>query len=146
MEIGANVCVDRATFGSTIIRKGTKIDNLVQVAHNVDIGERSLIVGQVGLAGSVKLGKGNVLGGQAAVKDHVQLGDHVIAAARSGITSNIASNSVVGGFPAGPHKEWLRASIAFSRIPDTIKEVRNLKKELESLKKIIEKLKESYND
>lgn len=146
VEIGANVCIDRATFGTTVIRKGAKIDNLVQIAHNVDIGERSLIVGQAGIAGSVKLGKGNVLGGQVGIKDHVELGDGVIAAARSGIASNVESGSVVAGFPAYPHKQWLRATMAIPRIPDTIKEVRNLRKQLNALQEEIEKLKERDND
>lgn len=133
VEIGANSCIDRATFGTTLIKKGTKIDNLVQVAHNVEIGEDCLLVSQVGVAGSSKLGNGVILAGQAAVKDHVVVGDRVTAAGRTGINSNVEAGMTVAGLPAIPYKEWLRAAAAFSRLPQLVKDVRRLIKQVEEL-------------
>lgn len=128
VEIGANTCIDRATFGSTLIRKGTKIDNLVQIGHNVEIGEGCLLVSQCGVAGSSRLGNGVVLAGQSGVGDHVEVGDGVMAAGRSGINSNVKPGAVVAGFPAIAYKEWLQAATAFSRIPQLVKDVRRLRK------------------
>ena len=133
VEIGANTCIDRATFGSTVIGKGTKIDNLVQIAHNVEIGEGCLIVSQSGIAGSSKIGRGVVLAGQCGVSDHVEIGDRVTAAGRSGINSNVQAGAVVAGFPAIAYKEWLPAAAAFSRIPQLVKEVRRLRHEMSKL-------------
>ena len=133
VEIGANTCIDRATFGSTVIGKGTKIDNLVQIAHNVEIGEGCLIVSQCGIAGSSKIGRSVVLAGQTAVNDHVEVGDRVTAAGRSGINSNVKAGAVVAGFPAIAYKEWLQAAAAFSRIPQLLKEVRRLRHDMSKL-------------
>jgi len=133
VEIGANTCIDRATFGSTLIRKGTKIDNLVQIGHNAEVGEGCLLVSQSGLAGSSKLGNGVVLAGQSGVGDHVEVGDGVMAAGRSGINSNVKPGSVVAGFPAIAYKEWLQAATAFSRIPQLLKDVRRLRKQVSEL-------------
>lgn len=133
VEIGANACIDRATFGTTLVKKGTKIDNLVQVGHNVQIGEGCFMVSQSGIAGSSKLGSHVVLAGQAAVGDHVEVGDRVTAAGRSGINSNVKADQVVAGFPAIPYKEWLRAATSFSRIPQLIKDVRQLRKEVREM-------------
>lgn len=133
VEIGANTCIDRATFGSTLIGKGTKIDNLVQIAHNVEIGEGCLIVSQNGIAGSVRIGRGVVMAGQCGVSDHVEIGDRVTAAGRTGINSNVKAGEVVAGFPAIAYKEWLQAATAFSRIPRLLKEVRRLRHEMSKL-------------
>ncbi|MBU0908426.1 MAG: UDP-3-O-(3-hydroxymyristoyl)glucosamine N-acyltransferase [Proteobacteria bacterium] len=133
VEIGANTCIDRATFGSTVIGKGTKIDNLVQIGHNAEVGEGCLMVSQSGLAGSCKLGNGVVLAGQSGVGDHVEVGDGVMAAGRSGINSNVKPGSVVAGFPAIAYKEWLQAATAFSRIPQLLKDVRRLRKQVSEL-------------
>lgn len=133
VEIGANTCIDRATFGSTVIGKGTKIDNLVQIGHNAKVGEGCLLVSQSGLAGSSRLGNGVVLAGQSAVGDHVDVGDGVMAAARSGINSNVKPGSVVAGFPAISYKEWLQAATAFSRIPQLLKDVRRLRRQVSEL-------------
>lgn len=130
VEVGVNSCIDRATFGSTIIGKGTKIDNLVQIGHNVVIGEGCLLVSQCGIAGSSRLGNGVVLAGQAGVGDHVEIGDGVMAAARAGINSNVKPGAVIAGFPAISYKEWLQAATSFSRIPQLIKEVRRLRKQV----------------
>ncbi len=133
VEIGANVCVDRATFGSTVIGEGTKIDNLVQIAHNVEIGEHSILVAQTGVAGSSRLGRNVVLAGKAAVTDHVVLGDRVMVGAMSGVNKDQKTGAVISGIPAIPHKLWLKASTAFLRLPGLLKEVRDLRKKVEEL-------------
>ena len=133
VEIGANCCVDRATFGATVIKQGAKIDNLVQIGHNVAVGEGCLIVAQCGVAGSTSLGRGVVLGGQVAVTDHVTLGDGVMVAGQSGVAGSVERGSVVGGYPANNHRTWLRASSVFSKLPKLVKDVRNLAKKLAQL-------------
>ena len=130
VEIGSNVSVDRGTFGKTHIMQGTKIDNLVQIAHNVRIGENSLITAQVGIAGSASLGKNIVIGGQSGVKGHINLGDGTMVAARSGVHSNQPKGSVVSGYPAIPHKEWLKASITFGRLPKLYAELQDIRKKI----------------
>ncbi|MEI0698627.1 UDP-3-O-(3-hydroxymyristoyl)glucosamine N-acyltransferase [Brachyspira intermedia] len=122
VELGANVCIDRATLGSTIVREGVKIDNLVQIAHNCDIGEHSIIVSQVGIAGSSKIGNHCILGGQAALADHVTVGDRVIFGGRSAVMSNvkIPSHSIMLGAPAqNIEREKLRM-IAEQKLPELI--------------------------
>lgn len=135
VEIGANVCIDRATFGRTWVKRGTKIDNLVQLAHNVVIGEDSFLVAQVGIAGSTTTGRSVVLGGQVGVSGHIHLGDRVMAAAKSGVHNNLEDGMVVAGIPAFPHKKWLRASGAYAKLPDLVKELREVKKQLAELTK-----------
>lgn len=130
VEIGANVCIDRATFGRTWVQRGAKIDNLVQLGHNVVVGEDSLLVAQVGVAGSTHLGNGVVMGGQVGVGGHLRLGDGVMVAAKSGVHNNQENGAVIAGIPAISHKKWLRASTAFSRLPELVKDVRELKKKL----------------
>ncbi|WP_300365107.1 UDP-3-O-(3-hydroxymyristoyl)glucosamine N-acyltransferase [Brachyspira sp.] len=122
VEIGANVCVDRATLGSTIIKEGVKIDNLVQIAHNCDIGEHSIIVSQVGIAGSSKIGHHCILGGQAALADHVTLGDRVILGGRTAVMSNvkITSNSIMLGTPAQNMEREKLKMIAEQKLPELI--------------------------
>ncbi|MFH1019923.1 MAG: UDP-3-O-(3-hydroxymyristoyl)glucosamine N-acyltransferase [Pseudomonadota bacterium] len=133
VEIGANVCVDRGTFGRTWIKQGVKIDNLVQVAHNVVIGEGSLVVAQVGLAGSSSLGRGVVIGGQAGIKGHVHLEDGVMVAAQSGVHNNQPAGAIVSGTPAIPHKDWLKSSSILAKLPELYREIRELKKQLAAL-------------
>ncbi|MDH3359651.1 MAG: UDP-3-O-(3-hydroxymyristoyl)glucosamine N-acyltransferase, partial [Desulfobulbaceae bacterium] len=128
VEIGANVCIDRGTFGATWIKQGVKIDNLVQVAHNVVIGENSLLVSQAGIAGSSELGRNVVLGGQVAVTGHLKLGDRVMVAGKSGVINSREAGEVVAGIPAIPHKTWLRSSAAFAKLPELNKRVRTLEK------------------
>lgn len=142
VEIGANVCIDRGTFGRTWIRKGAKIDNLVQIAHNVEVGENSLIVSQVGIAGSTTLGGNVVLGGQVGVKGHIKLDDGVMVAAKSGVHNNQSKGSIIAGIPALPHQKWLRATIVFAKIPDLFKEVRKLGKKVAELGQDLDRLKE----
>ena len=125
VELGANVCIDRATLGSTIIREGVKIDNLVQIAHNCDIGEHSIIVSQVGIAGSSKIGHHCILGGQAALADHVTLGDRVIFGGRTAVMSNVKveSNSIMLGAPAQNIEREKLKMIAEQKLPELIKVV-----------------------
>ena len=133
VEIGANSCVDRAAFNTTLIKEGTKIDNLVQVAHNCTVGEHSILVSQVGLAGSVKLGHHVVLAGQVGVADHVKLGDQVTLTARSCAFRDVESNSVVSGFPVVPNIQWKREIASLPKLPDLIKQVRKLEARLDAM-------------
>lgn len=133
VEIGSNVCVDRATFGCTRIKRGTKIDNLVQIAHNVEIGEDSILVAQSGISGSTTIGKGVVMGGKAAISGHLQIGNRVTVAAKSGVMSNQEDGTVVAGFPAFSHKKWLRSAAVFQKLPEIVKDVREIKKKLKEI-------------
>jgi UDP-3-O-[3-hydroxymyristoyl] glucosamine N-acyltransferase len=135
VEIGANTAIDRATFGETIIRKGAKIDNLVQVAHNVDVGENSILAGQTGIAGSVTIGKNVIMGGQVGVSDHVNIGDRVIIAAKSGITKDIPAGSFVAGSPHLDIHDWRKVWVLLPQLYDFIKEVKKLKARVEELEK-----------
>ena len=133
VEIGANVTVDRGTFGKTHIMRGTKIDNLVQVGHNVKIGENTLIVAQVAIGGSASLGKSVVLGGQVAIKGHIHLDDGVMVAAKSGVHSNVPKKTIVSGIPAIPHKDWLKASTIFAKLPKLYSELLDMKKKMDKM-------------
>ena len=134
VEIGSCVCIDRAKFSATRIGRGSKIDNLVQVAHNVVTGPHCIIVGQAGLAGSVTLGAGVVLGGQSAVRDHVTMGDGSAVAACSGVAEDVDPKTIVSGLPALPHRQTLREQAALRRLPDLVVQVRRLQEELERLR------------
>jgi UDP-3-O-[3-hydroxymyristoyl] glucosamine N-acyltransferase len=133
VEIGANTTIDRATFGDTIVRRGTKIDNLVQIGHNVEVGEHSLLVAQVGVSGSSRLGRGVVLAGQVGVADHVTLGDGVIAGAQAGIPSSLEAGARVLGTPARPIGQARRIMVAEMRLPELLQRVRALEQRLERL-------------
>ncbi|HEY7090646.1 MAG TPA: UDP-3-O-(3-hydroxymyristoyl)glucosamine N-acyltransferase [Tepidisphaeraceae bacterium] len=135
VEIGSCVCVDRAKSGVTRVGKGTKVDNLVQIAHNCVIGPHCIIVGQAGLAGSATLGAGVVIGGQGAVRDHVTMGDGSIAAARAGVTENVEPGMTVSGIPALPHRQSLREQAAMRRLPHLLAQMRRLQDEIEQLKR-----------
>jgi UDP-3-O-[3-hydroxymyristoyl] glucosamine N-acyltransferase len=128
VEIGACVTVDRARFGRTWIKKGTKIDNLVQIGHNVVIGENCLLVAMVGLAGSAHLGDNVMVGGQAAVEGHTTIGKDVVVGGRAGIMKDIPDGMRVSGFPAKPHREELRLAASILRIPGLFERVRELEK------------------
>ncbi|MDP9173230.1 MAG: UDP-3-O-(3-hydroxymyristoyl)glucosamine N-acyltransferase [Planctomycetota bacterium] len=133
VEIGSCVCIDRAKFSTTRIGKGTKIDNLVQVAHNVHIGPHCLIAGQAGMAGSAVLGSHTMLGGQVAIRDHVTLGNGVMVAACSGVAEDVPGKAIVSGTPALPHRQSLREQAALRRLPDLIVQVRKLQELVDEL-------------
>lgn len=135
VEIGSNTTIDRATIGSTIIHKGVKLDNLIQVAHNVEIGENTVIAAQSGIAGSAKIGKNCMLGGQVGVVGHLKIGDGVRIAAQSGITTSIKDGEVVQGSPAFSFGPYQKSYVLFRKLPDVYKEISSLKKEIEELKK-----------
>jgi UDP-3-O-[3-hydroxymyristoyl] glucosamine N-acyltransferase len=118
VEIGSNSTIDRATLGKTWIKRGVKIDNLVQIAHNVVIGEDSVIVAQVGISGSTKLGKSVIIGGQAGLVGHITIGDRVMIGAKSGVHENISSGLTVSGTPHLPHKTWLRVVASMAKLPE----------------------------
>ncbi len=139
VEIGANVAIDRATIGKTQIGRGTKIDNLVQIAHNVTIGNNSIIVAQVGLSGSSTIGSGVTIAGQAGVTGHIVVGDNSTVAARSGVTKSVPPNSCVSGFPAQPHDKEKRLKVSLLRVPETNKKIRDLEKRIRSLESMIDK-------
>jgi UDP-3-O-[3-hydroxymyristoyl] glucosamine N-acyltransferase len=126
VEIGANACIDRATFGATRIGRGTKIDNLVQVAHNVAIGEHSALAAQAGVAGSTRLGKGVQLGGQAGLVGHLKVGDGARVAAQAGVIGDIAAGETVSGYPARPHREALRVQAYLRKLPEIARRLRAL--------------------
>ncbi len=136
VEIGAGVTIDRATIGATIIGDGVKIDNLVHIAHNVKIGENSIIVAQVGIAGSSQIGKNCILAGQVGIADHVEIGDNVIVLAQSGIESQkkIDSGAIMFGTPARPAMEEKRIFAALSRLPELLKRVSQIEKILSGSK------------
>ncbi|MBI4634614.1 MAG: UDP-3-O-(3-hydroxymyristoyl)glucosamine N-acyltransferase [Deltaproteobacteria bacterium] len=133
VEVGANTTIDRATLGRTWIQRGVKIDNLVQVGHNVVIGENSVIVSQVGISGSTKLGKSVILGGQTGLAGHLMIGDHVMVAAQSGIHEDVPANLAVSGSPHLPHKDWLRAMSCVAKLPEMRKTLTSLAKRIEGL-------------
>jgi UDP-3-O-[3-hydroxymyristoyl] glucosamine N-acyltransferase len=134
VELGANTCVDRATMGSTIIRRGVKLDNLIQVAHNVEIGENCVMASQSGISGSTKIGKNGMFGGQIGIAGHLTIGEGVRIAAQSGIGSSINDNITVMGSPAFEHKDYLASYINFRKLPKLAKRVQELEKELKALK------------
>jgi UDP-3-O-[3-hydroxymyristoyl] glucosamine N-acyltransferase len=135
VEIGANTTIDRAALGETVIKRGTKIDNLVQVAHSVEIGPDSILAAQTGIAGSSKVGKNFIAGGQVGIPDHITIGDDVIIAAKSGITKNLPSGSLVSGSPHLDIRVWRKAWAAIPQLYDLIREFRKLRKRLEELEK-----------
>ncbi len=135
VEVGACSCIDRATLGETVIGRGTKIDNLVQIAHNVKVGALSLLCAQVGIAGSTEVGMGVILAGQVGVVGHIRVGDMARVGSQSGVAHDVEDGQTVSGSPAVPHKEWLRASAALGQLGDLLKEVRTLRRRVEMLEK-----------
>ena len=133
VEVGASVAIDRATFGSTTIGSGCKIDNLVHVAHNVTVGKNTLLVAQVGIAGSTRIGDNCTLAGQVGVAGHVSIGDNVIAASKAGFPRDLSEGSVVGGIPAVPIDVWRRQVAGVLRLPDLISEVKELRRQVKML-------------
>lgn len=134
VEIGANVTIDRARFDKTLIKHGTKIDNLVQIAHNVVIGENSIIVAQTGISGSTTIGKNVTLAGQSGVTGHIVIGDNVVVAAQAGVTKSIPSGTCVSGYPAKPHAQAKRINALIQNLPGLFKKVKQIEEGLERLK------------
>ncbi|HOK25640.1 MAG TPA: UDP-3-O-(3-hydroxymyristoyl)glucosamine N-acyltransferase [Bacteroidales bacterium] len=136
VEIGANVAIDRATMGSTVIRKGVKIDNLVQIGHNVEIGENTVMAGQTGIAGSTKIGNNCMIGGQVGIAGHLKIADGMRACAQSGIISDIEEkNLTVMGSPAFEHRHYLKSYLLFKKLTEIKAQLDSVRKEIEELKK-----------
>ena len=140
VEIGANTCIDRSTMGRTVIHKGVKLDNLIQVAHNVEIGENTVMSAQTGIAGSSKVGSWCMVGGQCGISGHIALGNKVNLAAKTGVISSLEDGSTMMGYPAIGYRNFLRSSLIYKDLPEISKTIRNLEKEIEELKaKLAEK-------
>ncbi|MBR3612387.1 MAG: UDP-3-O-(3-hydroxymyristoyl)glucosamine N-acyltransferase [Bacteroidaceae bacterium] len=135
VEIGANTCIDRATMGSTVIHSGVKLDNLIQIAHNDEIGSHTVMASQAGIAGSAKIGEWCMIGGQAGVSGHCKMGDRTIVGAQCGIIGSRKGGETLLGSPAMDAKEFIRASAYLKKLPDLDKKVKELMKEIEALKK-----------
>ncbi|MEW6601630.1 MAG: UDP-3-O-(3-hydroxymyristoyl)glucosamine N-acyltransferase [Nitrospirota bacterium] len=139
VEIGANVCIDRGTVSNTFIGAGTKIDNLVQIAHNVKIGRNCIIIAQVGISGSAEIADGAVIAGQAGIRDHVKIGAGAIVAAQAGVAGDLPGGQVFSGTPAIPHVKSLRAQSVYSKLPEYSKRIREIEKKLGIFKKFDDK-------
>ncbi len=135
VEIGANTCIDRSTMGSTYVRKGVKLDNLVQIAHNTDIGEHTVMSAQVGVAGSAKVGKWCMFGGQVGLAGHLTIGDHVNLGAQSGAPNSIEANQTLIGTPPMPQMAYFRSQAIFQRLPAMYKQLSALQKQVDKLQK-----------
>ena len=133
VEIGANVTIDRARFDKTVIGKGTKIDNLVHIAHNVIVGENSLIIAQAGVSGSTVIGNGVTLAGQAGLVGHITIGDNAIVAAQAGVTKSVPANTLVSGYPAKPHETAKRVNACVQNLPRLYELVKQLEKKIKEL-------------
>lgn len=139
VEIGANTCIDRGTMGATIIRAGVKLDNLIQIAHNNEIGAHTVMAAQVGIAGSTKVGEWCKFGGQVGLAGHIEIGNNVDIGAQSGIPGNVKDNRTIIGTPPFDVKQYFKASVVYKRLPEINAEVNNLRRELDELKKQIKK-------
>jgi len=133
VEIGACSCVDRAAMGQTLIKKGTKIDNLVQIGHNVEVGQNTIMVSHTAIAGSTVIGNHCVFGGQSGAVGHIKIGDNVTVVARGGVSTSVDSHQYLAGFPIMPHKDWLKVSSSINKLPELRKEVNRLSKKIEEL-------------
>lgn len=139
VEIGANVTIDRARFDKTVIGRGTKIDNLVQIAHNVSIGENCIIIAQAGISGSTIIGNNVTLAGQAGLVGHIRVGDNAIVAAQAGVTKSVAANTIVSGYPARVHKEAKKINACLRRLPELHRIISDLEKRVEGLEERLKK-------
>jgi UDP-3-O-[3-hydroxymyristoyl] glucosamine N-acyltransferase len=135
VEIGANTTIDRATLGETRIRRGTKIDNLVQIGHNVSIGENTVIAAQVGISGSTRVGKNVVMGGQVGLGGHIKIGDNVMLGAQAGATKSIPSNTIVSGYPAREHTKAKKIEACITLLPLYVKKIRELERRIKDIEK-----------
>lgn len=139
VDIGANTCVDRATMGSTIIRKGVKLDNLIQVGHNVSIGENTAIAAQTGIAGSTKIGANCMFGGQVGIAGHLELGNYIKLASKAGVSNSISDNLTHMGYPSMPATRFSRSNAVFRNLPELSGKVYQLEKDVAKLKKECDK-------
>jgi len=139
VEIGANNCIDRAAMGRTWIQRGVKTDNLVQIGHNVVIGEDTLVVAQAGISGSVNIGREVVIGPQVGLKDHIDIGDRVMIGGQSGVAKSISPGQVVTGYPAIPHRLWLKTAGLVSRLPEINERLRHFEKRVAEMEERLEK-------
>lgn len=139
VEIGANNTIDRGALGKTWIKRGVKTDNLVHIAHNVVIGEDSLLVALVGVSGSTKIGNHVTLAGNVGVVGHIEIGDNTIVGAKSGVSGSVPANSIVSGYPHMPHKQWLKSSRCYPLLPQMRKTINYLEKKVKALEEIIQK-------
>jgi len=130
VEIGANTCIDRGAIGDTVIKDGVKLDNLIQIGHNVKIGTHSIMASQVGISGSTRIGRGCQIGGQAGIAGHLEIGSGCKLAAQSGVLNNLAEDGIFAGSPAMPHRQWLKVSALLQRLPGILKtlNVRSVKR------------------
>ena len=138
VEIGANVTIDRAALGKTHIQRGVKIDNLVQIAHNVVIGEHSILVAQVGISGSTKVGKHVTLAGQVGLVGHIQIGDNVVIGAQSGVAKSVPDRTMLSGSPAVEHNLWRKSQVSLLKLPEALKTIRSLAQRIQALEKRLE--------
>lgn len=139
VELGANTTIDRATMGATTVRRGVKLDNLVQIAHNVEVGANTVMAAQVGVAGSTKIGAQCMFGGQVGVAGHRHVGDRVVVGAQSGIPNDVKEGMEIMGYPAVQKVEFARQTVHIKRLPDLNRTVKELRQEIEELKKLIQK-------
>lgn len=139
VEIGANTAIDRAVMGSTVIREGVKLDNLVQIAHNVEVGENTVMAAQTGIAGSVKIGRHCMFGGQVGLAGHITIADNVTFGAQAGVISSVKETTTLLGAPAIQARNFMRSSAIFSRLPDMYRTMGEMQREIEELKKQISK-------
>lgn len=139
VEVGANTTIDRAVMDSTIIHKGVKLDNLVQIAHNVEVGDNTVMAAQVGIAGSVKIGKHCMFGGQVGLTGHIHVTDHVVFGAQAGVISDIKEPATLLGAPAINSRDFMRSSVIFNRLPEMYRTMGQMQKEIEQLKNEINK-------
>jgi UDP-3-O-[3-hydroxymyristoyl] glucosamine N-acyltransferase len=139
VEIGANSCIDRAALDVTLIRRGTKLDNLVQVAHNCQIGEDCMIVSQVGISGSTKIGNHVTLAGQVGIAGHLTIGDNVMIGAQSGVPGSLPANGGYSGSPVMPHKQWLKSMAVVPMLPDLRKKISSLEKRITELEALLDR-------
>lgn len=135
VEIGANTCIDRSTMGSTYVRKGVKLDNLVQIAHNTDIGANTVMSAQVGVAGSTKVGQWCMFGGQVGIAGHITIGNKVFLGAQSGVPSSLKDDQTLIGTPPMEKLPYFKSQAIFQRLPDLYKQIQKLQKEVDELKK-----------
>ncbi|HTY62063.1 MAG TPA: UDP-3-O-(3-hydroxymyristoyl)glucosamine N-acyltransferase [Acidobacteriota bacterium] len=134
VEIGANTTVDRAAVGDTVVRRGAKLDNLVQIGHGSQVGEHSVLAAQVGVAGSTRIGNGVWVGGQVGFAGHTEIGDKAIITAQSGTSHDVPAGAMVSGSPAFENAAWLRAVVAFPKLPNLMRRIRELEREVQGLK------------